>query len=89
MLLFPSIQARKSILDIHTSGWRQRPSEALKQELAAAAVGFCGADLKALCTEASLHALRRRWGPLLVEPCLCLCASLWPSYLPFGLLAML
>lgn len=24
-------------------------------------VGYCGADMKALCTEAALHALRRRY----------------------------
>lgn len=24
-------------------------------------LGYCGADLKALCTEAALHALRRRY----------------------------
>ena len=29
-------------------------------DLAEKCVGYCGADLKALCTEASLQAIRRR-----------------------------
>jgi hypothetical protein len=54
------LQARKSILHIHTSQWSDPPSGALLSELATMTVGYCGADLKALCTEASLAALRRR-----------------------------
>jgi hypothetical protein len=34
-----------------------------QDELAALAVGYCGADIKALCAEAALHALRRRSVP--------------------------
>jgi SpoVK/Ycf46/Vps4 family AAA+-type ATPase len=30
-------------------------------ELAAATAGYCGADLKALCSEAALRAVRRRY----------------------------
>jgi SpoVK/Ycf46/Vps4 family AAA+-type ATPase len=33
----------------------------LIDELAALTPGYCGADLKALCTEAALHAVRRRY----------------------------
>jgi hypothetical protein len=52
-------QARDAILNIHTRKWAAPPAEALRAELAQACVGYCGADLKALCTEAMLRALRR------------------------------
>lgn len=71
----PNLQARASILDIHTRKWSQPPAAELKEDLAHRCVGFCGADLKALCTEASLHALRRQYpqiydthDKLLVDP---------------------
>ena len=54
------LQARKSILRIHTRQWTEPPSEDLVVELAERCVGYCGADLKALCAEAALAALRRR-----------------------------
>jgi len=57
----PGVKARGEILRIHTKAWEQRPSEALIDDLAAKCVGYCGADLKALCTEAAVHALRRRY----------------------------
>lgn len=58
----PPFQARRAILDIHTARWAQPPSPALRQELALHCTGYCGADLKALCAEAALAALRRRCG---------------------------
>ena len=57
----PGIRARGEILRIHTRAWEQQPSAALIDDLAAKCVGYCGADLKALCTEAAVHALRRRY----------------------------
>lgn len=62
-LLFPlpGQQARNEILKIHTKKWSDPPSNETLEELSAACVGYCGADLKALCTEASLAALRRRY----------------------------
>lgn len=56
---FPGWQARLSILEIHTREWRPAPSPALLSELAARCTGYCGADIKALCSEAALVALRR------------------------------
>ncbi len=55
------VQARRSILDIHTRKWSERPPPELLDELAGQCVGYCGADLKAVCAEAALHAVRRRW----------------------------
>lgn len=57
----PGCEARAEILDIHTRKWRQPPSRELKLELAASCVGYCGADLKALCTEAAIRAFRERY----------------------------
>ncbi|XP_030838700.1 ATPase family AAA domain-containing protein 2 isoform X2 [Strongylocentrotus purpuratus] len=57
----PSVEARTTILNIHTKQWNPRLSEAFVSEVAAKCVGYCGADLKALCTEAALYALRRRY----------------------------
>ncbi|CAA0827812.1 ATPase family AAA domain-containing protein [Striga hermonthica] len=57
----PGCEARAEILDIHTRKWKQPPSKELKLELAASCVGYCGADLKALCTEAAIRAFRERY----------------------------
>jgi SpoVK/Ycf46/Vps4 family AAA+-type ATPase len=56
-----SLQARRTILSIHTREWEPKLSQAFINELADYCVGYCGADIKALCTEAALFALRRRY----------------------------
>jgi hypothetical protein len=40
-------------------GWQPKPSPTFVEQLADQCVGYCGADLKALCTEAALLSLRR------------------------------
>ncbi|XP_027713810.1 ATPase family AAA domain-containing protein 2B isoform X1 [Vombatus ursinus] len=57
----PDQKARKHILQIHTRDWSPRLSDLFLGELAEKCVGYCGADIKALCTEAALLALRRRY----------------------------
>ncbi|XP_071999737.1 ATPase family AAA domain-containing protein 2B isoform X2 [Engystomops pustulosus] len=57
----PDQKARKHILQIHTRDWNPKLSDAFLEELAEKCVGYCGADIKALCTEAALIALRRRY----------------------------
>lgn len=57
----PGCEARAEILDIHTRKWKEPPSKDLKMELAANCVGYCGADLKALCTEAAIRAFREKY----------------------------
>ena len=57
----PNAAARFEILKIHTRAWEKPPPSLLLEQLAARCVGYCGADLKALCTEAAVHALRRRY----------------------------
>ncbi|KAI0804048.1 hypothetical protein GGR55DRAFT_659587 [Xylaria sp. FL0064] len=55
----PDVDARKSILDIHTKDWGL--SEDFKMSLAKDAKGYGGADLRALCTEAALNAIQRTY----------------------------
>ncbi|XP_035984936.1 ATPase family AAA domain-containing protein 2 isoform X2 [Fundulus heteroclitus] len=57
----PDREARKEIVRIHTRQWSPPPSEAFLEELAEKCVGYCGADIKAVCSEAALCALRRRY----------------------------
>lgn len=57
----PGCEARAEILDIHTRKWKNPPPNELKKELAASCVGYCGADLKALCTEAAIRAFRQKY----------------------------
>ena len=57
----PNAAARAEILRIHTKAWEKPPPQILLDQLATRCVGYCGADLKALCTEAAVHALRRRY----------------------------
>ena len=62
----PNVKARKEILNIHTKNITNLSSaegekESFLEDLAHDCVGYCGADLKALCTEASLQALRRHY----------------------------
>ncbi|RVX74547.1 hypothetical protein B0A52_01673 [Exophiala mesophila] len=57
----PGTEARRSILDIHTKGWDPPLDPAVKDELAELTKGYGGADLRALCTEAALNAVQRRY----------------------------
>ncbi|XP_051811082.1 ATPase family AAA domain-containing protein 2-like isoform X2 [Acanthochromis polyacanthus] len=57
----PDKESRKEILKVHTWQWKPPPSEDFLEELAEKCVGYCGADIRAVCTEAALCALRRRY----------------------------
>ncbi|TGZ56172.1 ATPase family AAA domain-containing protein 2 [Temnothorax longispinosus] len=57
----PAKKERLEILKIHVSKWKKTPSEQLLEILAEKATGYCGSDLRALCTEAVLQALRRTY----------------------------
>ena len=57
----PNIEARRAILDIHTKEWKPSLSPAFKDEIAKATKGYGGADIRALCTEAALNAVQRRY----------------------------
>jgi hypothetical protein len=55
----PDLEARRSILDIHTKDWGL--SDEFKNSLAENTKGYGGADLRALCTEAALNAIQRTY----------------------------
>lgn len=55
----PDVEARKSILNIHTQDWGI--DDAFKNSLAHITKGYGGADLRALCTEAALNAIQRTY----------------------------
>ncbi|CAN0562537.1 unnamed protein product [Ectocarpus sp. 12 AP-2014] len=55
----PTRRARRDILRVHTKDWKPPMDPALEDELAELTAGYCGADMKALCSEATLLAVRR------------------------------
>lgn len=55
----PGVEARKSIINIHTKDWGI--DEKFKDNLADATKGYGGADLRALCTEAALNSIQRTY----------------------------
>ncbi|XP_063226724.1 ATPase family AAA domain-containing protein 2-like isoform X2 [Bacillus rossius redtenbacheri] len=57
----PARKERQEILRIHVDQWESPPSPVLIAQLADQAVGYCGSDLRALCTEAVIQALKRRY----------------------------
>ncbi|KAK5664015.1 hypothetical protein OQA88_229 [Cercophora sp. LCS_1] len=53
----PDLDARTSIINIHTEGWGL--SDSFKRALAENTKGYGGADLRAMCTEAAINAIQR------------------------------
>lgn len=57
----PTRDSRKAILDLHTKKWSPPVDPDTLNLLADKTIGYSGADLKGLCAEAALIALRRRY----------------------------
>ncbi|GAB2284473.1 hypothetical protein Dimus_018925 [Dionaea muscipula] len=55
----PSIKDRAAILTLHTRMWPRPVTGSVLQWIATRTVGFAGADLQALCSQAALTALKR------------------------------
>jgi DNA polymerase III delta prime subunit len=55
----PKQETRRDILRLHTSSWSTSLDSELLEKLAQETADFSGADLKALCVEAALRAMRR------------------------------
>ncbi|CAN4102928.1 unnamed protein product [Withania somnifera] len=55
----PSVKDRESILSLHTKKWPKPVSGPVLKWMARKTVGFAGADLQALCTQAAIIALKR------------------------------
>jgi SpoVK/Ycf46/Vps4 family AAA+-type ATPase len=63
----PDASARAKLLEIYTKDWNPPLSAQLINRVANACVGFGGADMKALCTEAGVRALRRTYPQIYME----------------------
>ena len=57
----PTRDARREILGLNVRSWKPAVAEETLERLADKTIGYCGADLKGLCSEAALRALRRRY----------------------------
>lgn len=55
----PARKEREEILKVHVAKWQCPPSAQLISYLAESAVGYCGSDLRALCSEAVIQSFRR------------------------------
>ncbi|KAL2523552.1 P-loop containing nucleoside triphosphate hydrolase superfamily protein [Abeliophyllum distichum] len=55
----PSVKDREAILSLHTQKWPKPITGSLLKWVTRQTVGFAGADLQALCTQAAIIALRR------------------------------
>lgn len=57
----PDVDARKQILKIHTKKWTPPLSPVFIDKIAGLTKGYGGADLRALCTEAALNSIQRKY----------------------------
>ncbi|ODV78713.1 AAA-domain-containing protein, partial [Suhomyces tanzawaensis NRRL Y-17324] len=57
----PDIKARREILGIHTKNWKPPLSPDFVEKIAELTKGYGGADLRALCTEAALYSIQRKY----------------------------
>uniref|UniRef100_A0ACD5VQ89 Uncharacterized protein n=1 Tax=Avena sativa TaxID=4498 RepID=A0ACD5VQ89_AVESA len=55
----PTLDGRSAILSLHTKNWPSPISGAFLSAVASQTVGYAGADLEAICTQAALNALKR------------------------------
>lgn len=57
----PNLESRAQILRIHTKSWKTSLSQDFIKQLALLTKGYGGADLRALCTEAALLSIQRKY----------------------------
>ncbi|ORX84434.1 AAA-domain-containing protein [Anaeromyces robustus] len=57
----PNFEARKKIIEINTKKWKPSLEPKVIDQLANITKGYCGADVKALCTEAAIHAMKKTY----------------------------
>lgn len=55
----PTFEDRSAILSLHTKNWPSPISAAFLSHIASQTVGYAGADLQAICTQAAINALKR------------------------------
>ncbi|KAL0276243.1 UNVERIFIED_CONTAM: hypothetical protein PYX00_003851 [Menopon gallinae] len=57
----PSLESRIQIFHIHTRQWKHKPTSDLIYKLACECVGYCGADIQSLCTQAVMKSFHRHF----------------------------
>lgn len=57
----PDVSARQQILKIHTKKWSPPLAPAFIEKIGGLTKGYGGADLRALCTEAALNSIQRKY----------------------------
>ncbi|PPD68475.1 hypothetical protein GOBAR_DD34644 [Gossypium barbadense] len=57
----PSMEDRAAILELHTKRWPKPVTGSLLKWVARKTIGFAGADLQALCTQAAVISLKRNF----------------------------
>lgn len=57
----PDLAAREQILKIHTRKWEPPLQQIFVEKIAGLTKGYGGADLRALCTEAALNSIQRKY----------------------------
>ncbi|KAG8077504.1 hypothetical protein GUJ93_ZPchr0007g5566 [Zizania palustris] len=55
----PTFEDRSAILSLHTKNWPSPISDAFLSVIANQTVGYAGADLQSICTQAAINALKR------------------------------
>uniref|UniRef100_A0A0D9V3Y2 PHD-type domain-containing protein n=1 Tax=Leersia perrieri TaxID=77586 RepID=A0A0D9V3Y2_9ORYZ len=55
----PTFEDRSAILSLHTKNWPSPISGAFLSVIASQTVGYAGADLQSICTQAAINALKR------------------------------
>lgn len=58
IIFFFYLKERRDILSIYAKSWA---NNAVLNRMAETSAGYCGSDLRALCTEAVIQALRRTY----------------------------
>lgn len=63
------MQEREEILNVQVGRWSQTPNPQLLSYLAESATGYCGSDLRALCSEAVIQGFRRAYPQVYHSEC--------------------
>lgn len=63
----PTRDARRAIIGLHTKKWNPPVEPTMLEILSDKTIGYSGADIKGLCAESALNALKRRYPQVLIK----------------------